>query len=188
MGVYDHSIDALDRAALEPRGLEHLQQSYGSPGSTLLAVPCNQFPRVDDSPDPRSLAIPGGPLVPARELRWRSSASGGPGGQHANTANTRVELVFDTGTSRALSDDEKARIEQKLGRVVRVVASDERSQWRNRRLALERMGDRLADALEIPRERRPTRPSRRELDRRRGDRLADQRRRSSRRWSYDPED
>ena len=43
MGVYDHSIDALDRAALEPHRLEHLQQSYGSPGSTVLAVPCNQF-------------------------------------------------------------------------------------------------------------------------------------------------
>lgn len=143
---------------------------------------------MEHSPDPRSLEIPGGPVVPARELRWRSSTSGGPGGQHANTANTRVELIFDTGTSRALSDDEKARIEEKLGRAVKVVASDERSQWRNRRLALERMGDRLAGALEIPEERRPTRPSRRELDRRRADRQHEQRRRSSRRWSYDPED
>jgi ribosome-associated protein len=128
--------------------------------------------------------IPGGPRIPESELRWRYSASGGPGGQHVNTSNTRAEVLFDVGASNTLGDDQRQLIMERLGRTVRVVASDERSQWRNRRLAAERLGDRLADALEIPAERRPTRPSRRQLARRQTTRLHQQAKRSSRRWTY----
>jgi ribosome-associated protein len=129
--------------------------------------------------------VPGGPLIPDGELRWRYSASGGPGGQHVNTSNTRAEVVFDVENSTALTDQQRNLIIERLGRVVRVVASDERSQWRNRKLAAERLGDRLADALEIPPERRITKPSRRELARRRTTRHRDQAKRSARRWTYD---
>jgi ribosome-associated protein len=131
------------------------------------------------------LRIPGGPLIPEGELRWRYSASGGPGGQHVNTSNTRAEVVFDVEASTALDEEQRRLIVERLGRHVRVVASDERSQWRNRRLAAERLGDRLADALEIPAERRPTRPSRREQARRRTARLHEQAKRTARRWTYD---
>jgi ribosome-associated protein len=131
---------------------------------------------------PGDLQIPGGPVVPSSELKWRYAASGGPGGQHANTSNTRVEVVFDVASSEALSDWQRDLICQRLGSLVRVVASTERSQWQNRRLALERLGDRLADALEIPAERRPTRPSRRQLASQRAERQRSQARRRDRRW------
>jgi ribosome-associated protein len=129
------------------------------------------------------LPIPGGPVVPSSELKWRYAASGGPGGQHANTSNTRVEVVFDVLGSEALSESQRLLVSERLGDVVRVVASSERSQWQNRRLALERLGDRLADALEIPAERRPTRPSRRQLANQRAARERSQARRRQRRWA-----
>ena len=94
------------------------------------------------------------------ELEWRFSSSGGPGGQHANTANTRVELRFDVAGSASLGPRQRARLLERVGPVVRVVASDERSQARNRRLALERLRARLADGLRVERPRRPTRPTR----------------------------
>jgi ribosome-associated protein len=93
------------------------------------------------------------------ELEWRFSGSGGPGGQHANTANTRVELRFDVESSRSLGPRQRARLLERLGPVVRVVVSDERSQARNRQLALERLGERLAAALRVERPRRPTAPT-----------------------------
>lgn len=93
------------------------------------------------------------------ELEWRFTGSGGPGGQHANTANTRVELVFDVENSPSLGPGQRARLLEKLGPVVRVVASDERSQARNRQLALERLRTKLADGLHVPTMRRPTRPT-----------------------------
>jgi ribosome-associated protein len=131
------------------------------------------------------LHVPGGPLIPESELRWRYSASGGPGGQHVNTSNTRAEVFFDIEASTVFDEAQRQLLVERLGRVVRVVASDERSQWRNRRLAAERLGDRLADALEIPPERRPTRPSRREQERRRTSRVRQQAKRTARRWTYD---
>ncbi len=132
--------------------------------------------------------LPDGRTIPWRELRWRWSGAGGPGGQHANTANTRVELVFDVGASAVLGEDERRRIVDKLGRVVRVVAADERSQWRNRRLACSRLSSRLAAALEVLPERQETRPTKRELDRRQAERRRDQERRRARRWDYRPDD
>jgi ribosome-associated protein len=93
------------------------------------------------------------------ELDWRFSASGGPGGQHVNTANTRAEVRFDIAASPSLGPRQRARLLERLGPEVRVVASDERSQLRNRELALERLRSRLAEALRVETPRRPTKPT-----------------------------
>jgi ribosome-associated protein len=98
--------------------------------------------------------------IPLDELTWKFTGSGGPGGQHANTANTRAEVRFDVEGSPSLGPRQRARLLQRLGPTVRVAASDERSQARNRQLALERLRSRLADALKVERERRPTAPTR----------------------------
>jgi ribosome-associated protein len=110
------------------------------------------------------------------ELEWRFTGSGGPGGQHANTANTRVEVRFDAAASPSLGPRQKARIVERLGPVVRAVAADTRSQHRNRELALQRLRDRLAGALRVERPRVPTRVSRAAKERR----LQDKRHRSER--------
>ena len=97
--------------------------------------------------------------IPLDELEWRFSGSGGPGGQHANTANTRAEVRFDVAASPSLGPRQRARLLERLGPVVRVVASDERSQARNRDLALQRLAARLNEALKVARPRVPTAPS-----------------------------
>lgn len=94
------------------------------------------------------------------DLEWRFTGAGGPGGQHANTANTRVEVRLDLRRARSLTPGQRARLAERLGPVVRVVAADSRSQARNRELALERLRDRLAAALVVEKPRRPTRVSR----------------------------
>jgi ribosome-associated protein len=104
--------------------------------------------------------------IPLGELQWRFSRSGGPGGQHANTADTRVEVVFDIAASPSLGPIQRARLLEKLGPEVRVVAADERSQVRNRALALDRLRDRLAAGLHVERPRRPTKPTRASQERR----------------------
>jgi ribosome-associated protein len=104
--------------------------------------------------------------IPIGELHWRFSRSGGPGGQHANTADTRVEVVFDIAGSPSLGPIQRARLLEKLGPELRVVASDERSQARNRALALERLRDRLAAGLHVEQPRRPTKPTRASQERR----------------------
>ena len=93
------------------------------------------------------------------ELEWRFSASGGPGGQHVNTSNTRAEVRFDVAGSPSLGPRQRARLLDRLGPEVRVVASDERSQLRNRELALERLRSRLAEGLRVETPRRPTKPT-----------------------------
>jgi ribosome-associated protein len=98
-------------------------------------------------------------VIPPTELAWRFSASGGPGGQHANTANTRVELTFDVAGSAVLGPRQRARLLERLGPVLRVVVSDERSQARNRQIAVERLVQRLTEALHVDRSRRPTVPT-----------------------------
>ncbi|HEY6415928.1 MAG TPA: alternative ribosome rescue aminoacyl-tRNA hydrolase ArfB [Acidimicrobiales bacterium] len=108
----------------------------------------------------RHLRVTGTCAIPLDELEWRFSGSGGPGGQHANTSNTRVELVFDVAGSPSLASRQRERLLERLGPVVRVVVSDSRSQVRNRELALNRLRERLAAALRTPRPRRPTAPSR----------------------------
>jgi ribosome-associated protein len=107
----------------------------------------------------RHLRVTGTCAIPLDELEWRFSGSGGPGGQHANTSNTRVELRFDVAGSPSLGPRQRERVLERLGPVVRVVVADTRSQARNRELALERLRERLAAALRTPRARRPTAPS-----------------------------
>lgn len=97
--------------------------------------------------------------IPLDELEWRFTVSGGPGGQHANTANTRAEVRFDIERSPSLGPRQRARLIEKLGPVVRVAASDERSQARNRALAQERLAAKLAAALHVDKPRTATRPS-----------------------------
>jgi ribosome-associated protein len=99
-------------------------------------------------------------LIPLSELEWRFTPSGGPGGQHANRSNTRAEVRFDVAASPSLLEVHRARLLERLGPVVRVVADDERSQLRNRDLALGRLQARLAEALRVERTRRPTAPTR----------------------------
>jgi ribosome-associated protein len=107
--------------------------------------------------DPMPIAR--GIAVPLAEVEVRTSRSSGPGGQHANVTASRVEAIFDVGASRALDDEAKRRIAARLGPVVRAVAQDTRSQMRNRELALQRLRERLAGALHVPRARRATRPT-----------------------------
>ena len=97
--------------------------------------------------------------IPVAELRWRFSRSGGPGGQHANTSDARAEVVFDVAGSPSLGPGQRRRLLDRLGPEVRVVASDERSQSRNRALALERLEERLAEGLRETPARRATRPT-----------------------------
>lgn len=129
------------------------------------------------------LAVPGraGLEIPDRELSWRFSRSGGPGGQSVNTSDSRVELIFDLARSPSVPDHLKARalarLEQRLvDGTLTVVASEYRSQHRNREAARARLADLLADAVRPPApRRRPTKPSRGAKERR----LAGKRQRSS---------
>jgi ribosome-associated protein len=100
------------------------------------------------------------------ELSWRFTPSGGPGGQHANRAATRAELRFDVAGSPSLDETQRDRLLRRLGPVVQVAADDERSQLRNRAIALDRLRRRLAAALHQPRARRLSRPSRGAVERR----------------------
>jgi ribosome-associated protein len=97
--------------------------------------------------------------VPLREVVLRTTRSSGPGGQHANVTESRVEATFDVAASSSLSDEQKRRIIARLGPRVVAVAQDARGQGRNRELALERLRRRLSAALTVPRARRATRPS-----------------------------
>ena len=99
------------------------------------------------------------PRDPIAEVELRTSRSSGPGGQHANVTASRVEAVFDVGASETLSEEQKARIAARLGPRVTSTAQDTRSQARNRELALERLAERLAHALEVRRPRTATRPT-----------------------------
>jgi ribosome-associated protein len=113
--------------------------------------------------------------IPLAEIELRTSRSSGPGGQHAQKTETRVEALFDVESSSTLSEAQKRRLHDRAGPVVRAVAQDERSQWRNRELALDRLAAAIAAGLRSERRRRPTRPTaaarRRRLDekRRRGE-------------------
>ena len=111
-------------------------------------------------------------VIPRRELTARATRAGGAGGQHVNTSSTRVEVLWNPSTSRALTDEERARVVERLiarldadGRV-RVVASDTRSQRQNRELAESRLAELVRRALHVPRKRKPTRPTRASTERR----------------------
>ena len=113
-----------------------------------------------------ALRVTASVLIPAHELTWMFGPSGGPGGQHANRAHTRAEVRFDVEASGSFSQYQRQRIIYRLGSVVTVSADDERSQLRNRRLALYRLRQKLAGALRVEKPRRPTRPGRGAVERR----------------------
>jgi ribosome-associated protein len=112
--------------------------------------------------------------LPVAEIDYRYSRSSGPGGQHAQKTETRVEAVFDVESSSALTDAQKRRVTAKAGPVLRAVAQDERSRLRNQELATERLVAQLREALRVPRRRRPTKPTAASRERR----LESKRRRS----------
>lgn len=101
-----------------------------------------------------------GLVIPGAELELKFTPSGGPGGQHANRANTRVELSWNIEESAALTASTRRRLLKRLGPIVRVVVDDERSQSRNRDIAHRRLGDRVNEALHVPKSRRATKPTR----------------------------
>jgi ribosome-associated protein len=104
--------------------------------------------------------------IPRSEIDFRYSRSSGPGGQHAQKSDTRVEATFDVEASAALTPVQKQRVIARAGPVLRAVAQDERSQWRNRELATERLVEALREALRVPRKRRATKPSKAAVERR----------------------
>jgi ribosome-associated protein len=105
-------------------------------------------------------------LLPVSEIELRVSRSSGPGGQHAQKSSTRVEALFDVAGSAALTDTQKRRVVTRVGPVLRAVAQDERSQARNRELAVERLIEKLRAALAVPRRRVATRPGKQARERR----------------------
>ncbi|HET9461674.1 MAG TPA: alternative ribosome rescue aminoacyl-tRNA hydrolase ArfB, partial [Gaiellaceae bacterium] len=108
---------------------------------------------------PESIRVSRSVSLPLSEIEMRVSRSSGPGGQHAQKSSTRVEASFDVEASTALSELQKRRVIARAGSVLRAVAQDERSQSRNRDLAVERLVEKLHAALAVPRQRRPTAPS-----------------------------
>src|SRR5213593_5259083 len=124
--------------------------------------------------DGESIRVTRSVVLPLGEVEFRFSRSSGPGGQHAQKSETRVEAVFDVEESESLTEAQKRRVVVKAGPVLRAVAQDERSQWRNRELAQERLVAGLREALRVERPRRPTEPTKKSKERR----LADKRRRA----------
>jgi ribosome-associated protein len=104
--------------------------------------------------------------LPVAEVDFRTSRSSGPGGQHAQKSETRVEALLDVESSAALTETQKRRIVAKAGPVLRAIAQDERSQLRNKELALERLVGQLRAALYVERQRKPTKPSKAAVERR----------------------
>jgi ribosome-associated protein len=124
--------------------------------------------------DGESIRVTRSVVLPLAEIEFRFSRSSGPGGQHAQKSETRVEAVFDVEASTALSPAQKRRVAGRAGPVLRAVAQDERSRLRNRELALERLVEQLRRALRVERRRVPTQPTAASRERR----LEEKRRRS----------
>jgi len=129
---------------------------------------------TDEGPYRERLRVGRSLSIPLEEVQWRATTSGGPGGQHANRANTRVEVRFDVLASSSLGPRQRARLLERIGPVVRASAGEDRSQARNRQKALDRLVSRLADGLRNERVRRPTAPTKGSKERR----LADKRSRA----------
>lgn len=121
--------------------------------------------------------------IPLDELEWRFTASGGPGGQHANRSNTRAELRFDIESSPSLGPRQRERLISRLGPTVRIVVDEHRSQARNRSEALDRLAARLAHGLHIERKRVETKPSKGAKERRLEAKRRQATRKRERRWS-----
>jgi len=124
--------------------------------------------------DRESIRVTRSVTIPLSEIALRFSRSSGPGGQHAQKSETRVEAIFDVEGSASLTDRQKQRVLRKAGATLRAIAQDERSQTRNRELAIERVADALREALHVERPRRATKPGRAAIERR----LEQKRRRS----------
>jgi ribosome-associated protein len=124
--------------------------------------------------DGESIRVTRSVTLPRSEIELRFSRSSGPGGQHAQKTESRVEAVFDVEASSALTERQKSRVVGKAGPVLRAIAQDQRSQWRNRELAVERLVEQLRAALRVERPRRPTKPTKASRERR----LEQKRRRS----------
>jgi ribosome-associated protein len=105
-------------------------------------------------------------VLPLSDVEYRTSRSSGPGGQHAQKTESRVEALLEVERTTALTDVQKRRVVARLGPVLRAIAQDERSQSRNKELATERLVGQLRDALKVPRRRRPTKPSKAAVERR----------------------
>ena len=129
--------------------------------------------------------------IPRSELSFRASRAGGPGGQHVNTSSTRVELLWNVERSRALDSDQRARLCEKLAaRIdgegnVRVVASANRSQLRNREEAETRLATLVRRALIVPKARKKTRPTRGSVEARLRAKKEHSRRKQNRRFQGD---
>jgi len=134
--------------------------------------------------DGESIRVTRSVAIPLAEIQLRFSRSSGPGGQHAQKSESRVEALFDVEASSALTPTQKRRVVARAGPVLRAVAQDERSQWRNRELAVERVVAALREALRVERRRVPTRPSAAARERR----LEEKRRRGERKRLRRPPD
>jgi ribosome-associated protein len=139
---------------------------------------------VEESPN-RGLRISGELTIPLSEIAVRASRSSGPGGQHANVTASRVEASFDALASSTLSDAQRERILTRIGARVAAIAQDERSQARNRELALTRLAERLASALATPKRRHSTRPTAASRERRLAAKRRDAERKRERRAPED---
>jgi len=109
--------------------------------------------------DGESIRVTRSVVLPLGEIELRFSRSSGPGGQHAQKSETRVEAVFEVDASRALTPAQKRRVVSRAGPVLRAIAQDERGQLRNRELAIERLVEQPREALKVERRRVPTQPS-----------------------------
>lgn len=123
--------------------------------------------------------------IPADELVWRFSTSGGPGGQHANKAHTRAEVIYEIGESAVLSEGQRSLLTAAFGPRIRVVVDETRSQLRNRQVASERLSAKLAEALKPKRVRRASKPGRGAKERRLRNKKQQSQRKASRRVNYD---
>jgi ribosome-associated protein len=121
---------------------------------------------ADEGPPEPGLRVTRSLTIPMSEIGWRATTPGGPGGQHANRTASRVEVRFEVEASSALGPRQRSTLLARLGPVVRASASEDRSQARNRELALERLRARLADALAVRTPRRPTAPTKGSKERR----------------------
>ena len=130
-------------------------------------------------------------IIPASELTFRASRAGGPGGQHVNTSSTRIELLWDLTNSKVVTDEMRSRLLEKLAArldasgMVRVVASDRRSQAQNRDAAAERLGKIVKQALVVPRKRRKTRPTAASREQRLSDKRRQRDRKRERRRDFE---
>lgn len=143
-----------------------------------MATPSEEF----EEGDRQRLRITAELTIPLSEVTVRASRSSGPGGQHANVTESRVQASFDVLASQSLTDAQRRRVLARAGPRLVAIAQDGRSQARNRELALVRLGARLASALAVPKRRRATRPTAASRERR----LAAKRRASERKRERRP--